>query len=143
LHLPGPPAYDVSEADRTELHRLLRDLAFNPQRHLQRGVHPEADRWIAEKERLIAEQHAARTSGLSRSQRRQRRQANAERYRKFQQVNACLAPFVADRRREIEQKLADVDRQLRANAILQDREYSFCLYPAEKLRAFVSVFLDQ
>lgn len=66
-----------------------------------------------------------------------RRQANVERYQRFQELNRQLAERTLEQRRRIEQELQAVRRHLEANHVLQDREYSFCLYPAEALRPFL------
>jgi hypothetical protein len=37
--------------------------------------------------------------------------------------------------------LSDCEQQLRINAVLQRRDYSFCLYPESVLRPFCTQFL--
>ena len=59
------------------------------------------------------------------------------RFRRFQEINRLLADFTRNDRRQIEDELARTRRQLAANSILHDREYAFCLYPAEKLKRFM------
>jgi len=146
LHLPGPEPYRVTEDDARQLRRLLRDLTYNPQRHVELSELPEPERvrasqLVQQKQQLIEQQHAARTTGLSRRERRARFQANYQRYQRFRQVNQELAPFVLEKRRRVERELAEVERQLAANAVLRDRQYAFCLFPEEKLRRFVGEFL--
>ena len=41
-------------------------------------------------------------------------------------------------RRGIAEEVQTVHAQLEANTILRDREFSFCLYPAEKIRPFMT-----
>jgi hypothetical protein len=63
--------------------------------------------------------------------------AGYARFRRFQEINRLLADFTRNDRRRIEDELARTRRQLGANSILHDREYAFCLYPAEKLKRFM------
>jgi len=58
--------------------------------------------------------------------------------RRFQTINRELARLTLDRRQRLEDELAHVRNQITANSILQDREFSFCLYPAEKLRRLMT-----
>jgi hypothetical protein len=45
------------------------------------------------------------------------------------------------REEQLRRELAHCERQLRANAVLQRRDYSFCLFPADTLRPFCTQFL--
>ena len=129
---------DVTKCDELRLLSLLRDLQYNSDRHLTEGARVKANALIAEKSKLIAEQHAALTSHLSRSERRRPTRENHTRFRRFQTINRQLARLTLDRRRRMEDEIARVRNQITANSILQDREFSFCLYPAEKLRRLMA-----
>lgn len=143
LHLPLAPAFDVSESDETRLEGLLRDLEFSPERHLEKGIDPALDALLGRKAALVAEQHAVwNDRPQPRFVRRQRMRANYERFQKIQSLNAHLAPYAEVQRRRIADELEGTRRQLAANAILQDRTYSFCLYPEEKLRGFMRHLWD-
>ena len=98
----------------------------------------KADALIARKEQLVSEQQAARTSGLSRRQRAARRPANRRRYRELNDVTTRLAALADRQRAAARQDLEQIDRELAANAVLQSREFSFALYPAETLRTFLT-----
>lgn len=139
-HLPLAASHDVSPRDETRLLGTLRDLRFNPQRYLSAGVDRAADEMLAQKSELIEEQHAAATSGLSRRQRRGRSRVNRERYRRFQAMNDRLAALTASRRNGIECELETARKHLKINRVLRDREFSFALFPEEKLRAFLTGF---
>jgi hypothetical protein len=52
-----------------------------------------------------------------------------ERHISIATANAALQPYVADRRRAITNRCHELQQQKRANAILQSRDYSFCLFP--------------
>lgn len=113
--LPEP-----AEGPLREVNRRLRDLHYNPQRHvpLDETTRP----LVAEKQRWIE-------NGAP----RQRRQ----RHRAIEQVNAALRPFVAARRQELLTKQAEYRRSLQREQVLGSREYSFCLYPEDALRKFL------
>ncbi len=138
LHVPLTEPFDVQQSDQTRLTTLLRDLDHHSDRHLPHDSDPKIESLVTEKQQLIAEQHAAAATGLTRRERRTRQRVNHDRFRRLQHVNRRLAELSAGQRRRIEDELADVRRQLGANAVLQDREFSFCLYPAEKLKPFVT-----
>ncbi|MBI5760618.1 MAG: hypothetical protein HZA46_19040, partial [Planctomycetales bacterium] len=55
-------------------------------------------------------------------------------YLKIQEFNRELETLVVDHRDRAASELADVSRQLAANRILASREFSYCLFPPDKLR---------
>jgi hypothetical protein len=94
---------------------------------------------LEEKQRLVAEQHAAEAArGRTRSERRVQSRGNHARYRQLQEINAQLQTLMAERRQAVQAKLAGIRARLQADAVLRNREYAFCLFPAEKLRPFLS-----
>jgi hypothetical protein len=54
-----------------------------------------------------------------------------ERHVAITSANAALQPYVAPLREQIERERDDVQNRRRGEAILNSREYSFCLYPRE------------
>jgi len=137
LHLPLAEPYDVSPTDAMQLRSLLRDIEYNSDRHLSAGDVTSARAILDEKQRLITEQMAVTMGRLSRRERRQQSRANRERFRRFGEINRQLAERTADLRRQIEADVETILAQLDANAVLTDREYAFCLFPADKLRCFM------
>jgi len=137
LHLPLAEPYDVARADVVRLRSLLRDLEYNSDRHLSPDQAAAVGGLIDEKRRLIAEQTNAAQSGRSRRERRRQSRLNRERYRRFRDINRRLSELTIGQRQQIEAELAGLRAQLDANAVLTDREYAFCLFPAEKLRGFM------
>jgi hypothetical protein len=134
LHLPIAEPFDVTEDDALRLRRLLRDLEFNADRH---GLDPGAGDLIAEKQSLIADHAAAQTQGLTRRERIARRPANRARHDRLKEINRRLAELAASQHQAATDELVRVQRQLAANTVLQNREYSFALYPEEMLRDFL------
>ena len=119
LPLPAPA---VSMKDVADEARRVRDLDWNPQRYLAGGELP------ARRAALVAESppdHAGRR----------------ERFRRLQEVNALMRPAVARQREEAERGLREAREALAVREVLRRRDYSFCLYPEGRLRAFCTAML--
>src|SRR5690606_35030482 len=78
------------------------------------------------------------SAGVSKPERRRRSWANYDRHARLKEIRERLAHETAEPRRLLEAELATVREQLQANAILEDREFSFGLYPEDKLRPFLT-----
>ncbi len=124
--LPLPTA-NVRPDDHSRLARELRDLRWNPQRHL-----PEGDAGLrnlaARKQELIETAPTGAAGKL-------------ERFLELRAVTTRLAAPLTASVNGLREKLVDTDRGLEANAVLSRRDYSFCLYPEETLRPFCTQFL--
>jgi hypothetical protein len=122
LPLPAPAASAEEVADEA---RRVRDLDWNPQRYLSAGG---IDELLSQRQSLVGESpptHAGRR----------------ERFRRLQEVNARLRPHVTRQRQEAEQDLRHARESLAVREMLRRRDYSFCLYPKEQLRAFCTRLL--
>ena len=124
VHLPLE-AYPSTRADLEKARRAVRDWRFNPDRMMSEAAvsRPEARTLIAEKWRLIRDRAPTR-DGRSRA------------YHRVHAVNQALAGLEPDGPPAAEATLARVERELRWNAILRNREYAFWFYPAQDLAAF-------
>jgi hypothetical protein len=122
------PAFSAKVEQQRELHRTLRKLHYNSQRYVPWANSESGNRLVDEKLQWINMQPA-------------NRQERRERFETLRALNEKMWPFVADRKRDAQAHLAQVEAQLHANAILQRREYAFCLFPEQKLRGFYSQFL--
>jgi hypothetical protein len=132
-------SFAVQPEDESRLRRQLRELDFHSERHLPPSPSPAWDLLVAEKARLVAAQQA-----MSAHRRRDSVHCEPlgelggyERYRRLQEVNRRLAEHTRSARQGLSEELTRTVDQLAANAILGDREYAFCLYPAETLRRFM------
>ncbi|MBY0521883.1 MAG: hypothetical protein K2R98_00705 [Gemmataceae bacterium] len=128
-HLPLP-SYPARPEQRVKLARNIRDLRYNPQRHM--ADHAARDPKIAA---LVARQRDLIAA---------RPQRPAERRQRFETLRGYLndlRPSVAEQERQMLQQLACTDRQLQANAILQRRDYAFCLFSEGVLKPFCAQFL--
>jgi hypothetical protein len=124
------PAYPSRPEDAQDLARRLRDLCYNPQRHLDGQGHTagavhdlvsQKQAWISRRPVTAAERR--------------------ERFQLLRQLTEKLRPFVAGQEAEIRQHLLRSERELEANAVLHRRDYAFCLYPEALLRPFCTRFL--
>jgi hypothetical protein len=127
LHLPLP-GFPSSRNDLKQAERLVRDLHWNPQRHLPAG---QASSLSERKAALAAAEpppgdHAARK----------------EWFRQLQEVTERLRPSVAAEVPVAEAELERVRAEVEANAVLQRRDYPWVLYPEETLKPFLQRFLE-
>jgi len=131
LHLPLP-APEARPEQRRQLARQLRDLHWNPQRHLNAIDLPEPQ---------DAQTLMARRAAVA-----ERPRTKAERRHWFQQLRSYteqLRPFVSDQREQTATGLAQVERRLADAEVTQRRDYAFCLFPEKKLReAFQRLLAD-
>ena len=134
LLLPNS-VHSVAPADERRLLGQLRELEFNSERHLSEEQSRQYGDLIAEKQRLIAEQQAARAAANSGKKIGERR-SGYTRYRRFQELNGQLAQLTNGDRQRMQEELQTTRNHLAANAVWQNREYASCLYPAELLRRF-------
>jgi hypothetical protein len=135
LPVPGLP---VQPEDESRLRRQLRELDYNSDRHLPAGLSPAQARLVEEKQRLVAEQHAAHNyrRGAAASSTRGSGRGYA-RFQRLKEIARLLAMVTQEERRRIEEELLRTRQYLAANAVWHDREYASCLYPAEKLQRFM------
>ncbi len=126
LHLPLPRRDATIEKAR-QLDRLLRDLTYNPDRHLNApgNLNSLVTFLVEEKRRAILEETSTRAE-------------SRRRFEHIRSLNDQLAPFVDCLRTETTAQLGTLQADLAANAIFQNREWAFCVYPESTLRNFVN-----
>lgn len=123
--LPLPLTW-VSNADCQRLTRAVRDVYWNPQRHL-----PDESSWQV----LRAEKQA--WIEVIPTDTRERH----ERFEKLRELTVKLREPLVRRESELQAELATCKRQLEVNAALRRRDYSFVLYPEALLREFCTQFI--
>ncbi len=128
LHLPLP-AFPSTADDLTHAERRVRDLQWNPHRHLtpEQLANPDVRALVVAREVLVAN---APPYGERR-----------EWYRALHAATERLRPFVAKEVPGAEAELRRVRSEVDANAILRRRDYPWVLYPEETLRPFLQRFL--
>jgi hypothetical protein len=126
LPLPRPAA---TADDRRRLLSQLRDLYYNPQRHL--GDIPAGEH-LAE---LVQRKHEwiARQSANAPERR--------ERFHTLRTLTEQLRRPLRPHEEHLRRQLRDCEQQMRTSAVLQRRDYSFCLFPESVLRPFCTQFL--
>jgi hypothetical protein len=124
------PAYPARAEDCRRLAREVRDLHYNPQRHLSN------DAEAAPSVRDLAARKQAWTAREPANARERR-----ERFQVLRELTAQLRAQVADRETALHQELTRCELELQGNAVLQRRDYAFCLYPESTLRPFCTCFL--
>ncbi|QEL19034.1 hypothetical protein [Limnoglobus roseus] len=111
------PHFAATADDVTRQTRLVRDIHWNPHRHL------------AECE-PVAHLHLRERRPPDHSGRRQQ-------YRDFRILAEGLRPLVQDQLSTAEAKLKSLREEQSANRVLQRRDYSWLLYPEATLRPFL------
>jgi hypothetical protein len=112
---------EVIELDK--LRRTVRDLRWNPDRHLASGKQEPAKPLVEEKARWIA------FKAENPVQRR-------DRFQQLRRLNSLIQPFVAEELTSARDSLSLCDRQVQLELVLCDRDFAFCLFPESKLRPF-------
>jgi hypothetical protein len=105
-------------ADVRRLDGLLRELHYNPQRHVAldavtRPLVEAKQRWIS-----TADANLDRRT----------------RHQELECINERLQPFVAGQREELIKQRTDLLSQIKRDRVLGSREFAFCAFPAETLR---------
>jgi hypothetical protein len=127
LPLPAPAA---TADDHRRLAHELRDLHYNPQRHLSGEMlrDPAVAGLARERQALVEQQFGDAASRRGR-------------FRALRDVTGRLRAPLAGEDARLRRRLRDVDDDLAAVAVLHRRDYSFCLYPEATLRPFCTQFL--
>jgi hypothetical protein len=131
LHLPLP-GFPSAPDDLTRAGRRVRDLHWNPQRHLS------AEQLALRDVKALVDAHARLAANEPPFA---HHAARREWYRALKEVNERLRPLVASEVPVAEAELARVRSEADANAILQRRDYAWVLYPEEFLQQFLQQFL--
>jgi hypothetical protein len=123
------PAVAVQADDSRRLAREVRDVHYNPQRHLDgMAADPALRELAARKAEWIARRPEEPAERL-------------ERFRELRALSARLRVPLAARERRLAEELAAAQHGMEVNAVLRRRDYAFCLYPEETLRPFCAEFL--
>jgi hypothetical protein len=125
LRLPLP-LHDVNDDDPRRLAWRLRDLAFNPQRHIA----PRAKLSPSEQELFFAKAVLMKHEPVLHKERK-------DRFFQMRQINEALQPLVAPEKERTLREKEEAGRLLEENATTARRDFAFCLHPEEKLRPFL------
>jgi hypothetical protein len=110
------------------------------QRDITRGLTPsvrlDCAALLVEKQRLIVEQQSQAAFDRH-DPRRASRDENNQRRRRLRVISQRLATLASETRTAFAAELQTAQARLAANAVLQSREFSFCLFSAPGIRPFV------
>ncbi len=120
------PAYPAMPDECRELAHELRDLHWNPQRHINLDG-PQA-KLALQKQAWIHQEPADR-------------RGRRERFQVLRELTDYLRGYTAPEEQTLRDRVDRCRREVNANQILQRRDYAFCLYPEELLRGFLTAFL--
>jgi hypothetical protein len=137
LPLDGWP---VTPDDVIRAKQQLRDMRYNPERHLPSRLSESrssdrVSKLTEAKQTLLVEQSAQPTDRVSRRDPRRRRAAR-QRYLAMLGITYALFRELAPEYERLSRHLEAVQQQLAANGVLTSREYSFVLHRADSLRGF-------
>ena len=104
-----------------EVDRLLRDLTFNPDRHLEGELTPDILGWVEAKRSAIAGPVETRGQRLAR-------------FAAIRRSNEALQPLVREQRERLLAERTRLRDGLRRNALARNREYSLVLHSRRRLR---------
>jgi hypothetical protein len=117
----GIPADPATPEELHELERSLRELRYNPDRHLAAPPDPALADWVEAKSRAIAapiDTHRQRV----------------ERFQAIRRANQALEPAAQAARPALEQTRNRLRAGLKHNAVATSREFSFVLHSQKRLR---------
>lgn len=121
------PLHPARPDDCRRLARELRDVHWNPERHID--LECAAAKLTLQKKAIINQQPTTR---------RERR----ERFHRLRELTEHLRAYTGDHEEKLREELASCAQQVQANALLTRRDYAFCLYPEARLREFCTRFLN-
>jgi hypothetical protein len=124
------PRFPATPGDLRLSERLVRDMYWNPQRHLRDGSaeNPAVRSTIEERRRWESLAPATQPDCK-------------DRYTRMREGARQLRPFVADDLRAAVGRRDRIWQEVAANAILGRRDFSFCLFPEPTIRPFCTQFL--
>ncbi len=123
LRLPFS-GYPVTTDDERVAWRLVRDIHWNPQRHLPAHVEDWQD--MVEARQRVTEQPDSTW--------------RKERFKELRRLTDRIRTRVANIEAEAHRAAERISAETAANAILQRRDYAFCLYPQSSLQPFLTQF---
>jgi hypothetical protein len=131
LHLPLP-GFPSTNDDLKRAEHLVRDLKWNPQRHLSAEQQRDpANEFLIQAKCGLVEREPPLTYN----------KARRRWYRELSEVTAQLRACVADQIQVAELEVSHTRAEVVANEVLRRRDYAWVLYPEETLKPFLRGFL--
>lgn len=133
LYLPFQ-GFDITTVDLKAHRLLLRDMHYNPDRHLP--AHLKTDKKISTL--IMEKQKIIETTNIQTCTERSERN-HAERLHKFKRIREInniledkLLPYLQQEKTELER----MEKIVLQNEIMRNRAYPFCIYPGSLLKTF-------
>lgn len=127
LRLPIQHSQTASDALST-IDQRLRDMTYHPEHFLKHFLDPRLESDELSNAHKLAQKKKQWISTA-------KTPANAKtRHDAITSLNQQLGNLLTDQRLRLEQQREQVQHQMRANTILESREYPFCLFPEDTLR---------
>ncbi len=117
LHLPYKP-FNVSNDDVTALKHVIKDMGYNPDKYASGEIMEDAGMksMVSEKKELIAgEAHNSEEKHRA--------------FERLKELNDLMKEKIRPLVEEKENELEDLEKRLKYNSIVTNREYPFCIYP--------------
>jgi hypothetical protein len=131
MHLPFAEPFEVAPDTKQRLTRRQRDLRYNPQRALTKAELMAVGALLSEKQQLI-EAEQKKFDG------QHDHAANYDRYARLRQINLELQKHTVEQQLATSRSLNEFQQLQVSNSAIRSREYSFCLFPEERLRPFLT-----
>ncbi|QDU59127.1 hypothetical protein [Aeoliella mucimassa] len=128
MHLPIEHR-SVSSGDLQRVAHYLRDWQWHPENWLDSESDSVVEQALSHKRHWLA---------LPKTE-----QNAAERHQAIHEANAALRQATDEVRQRLEREQAELEEQYRASQVLESREYSFCLFPADDLRERMTQLVQQ
>lgn len=122
LYLPLAQAFPVSTLNLRTCQAQLREIHFHPEKFLPSFAAPVAGQLIAEKAALISQLKSRRPT--------------AKEHRRIQEINLHVFSMLSQVDQDLQESRDEIRRQIQANSVLQNREFSWCLQPRSVLETF-------
>lgn len=119
FHLPLGASSSLNTDDEHRLTHRLRDLRYNPDRHLSPAPGSNEAALIEEKQSLLAALGHRRPTALE--------------TRRLQQINAALVPATSELTERCQAERFALHQRRAADSIRRDREFAWCLHPQDEL----------
>ena len=120
---PLPPPFPVTDKSLRSTEHQLRDVQYNPDRHLSSDSPTSIQSLVRQKQQIL--------KGIA------GRHPSAEEHRTLQQINSQLGQPAETARERLRANSEAFRDELKANAVLRDREFAWCLHPEASLTAFL------
>src|SRR5271157_2466855 len=116
----GLPDQTATPSELATLERALRDLVYNPDRHLSEPLSPQVRKLINDRREAIARESSIRRERIAR-------------FRAIRAINEALQELVRESLHSLQIRRSQVVRDLEWNRLVHGREYTLVLHSAQRL----------